>query len=258
DSRSGHHRRPTHIIPASGGMGGVGGINGVGGPMGGLSDDEYNAMVEQREQLLALATDLCVLYARRTLLTLLARWPARALGRGFELADLCRTPPLDPSGPLSGESGLVIADSIGGARADEASAAAALVRLLALASAEGPTTQLHVAALALQAPGAVPLGAVGSAAALLSIVQQALHAGGAPALRMVAPSITSAVQATCSGRNRGGGGAVLLSELARSVASTVLVASGRDYALQLAGGTNIAGGSPGAAMAAAAGATSAA
>ncbi|CAM9138781.1 unnamed protein product [Choristocarpus tenellus] len=175
-----------------GGAGQLGGSkDGTEALLVGLSDQEYESMVEIRDRLMDLSCDLCVLYARRTVLTLLGKWSSLQQ-RPFTLMNLCSSPGKEP----------------------EAEATSLLIRLVTLVSAESQHTQVHLPALSLLRPTSKDLRVV--------YVESALHTGGAPALQAITPAILDLVVEA-----RQGQGNYLLQSLATFVAMQIIAAAGR-------------------------------
>ncbi|CAM9546553.1 unnamed protein product, partial [Chrysoparadoxa australica] len=186
-----------------------------------LPSADHAAMEAAAKELSALGHDLCLLYARRAVLSILARCMT-SLGRQ-QLEGVRRC--------------LSLGDGEGAEEISERSQAEKVqtfLCLLKLASAEGPHLQLHLTALALQRTASIGAGGfaggpgMGTARSLspssLPYIDAALQAGGAPALHAIAPAVVNAIVAA-----RESGQQYVLEQLCDCVYMQVLLASSREY-----------------------------
>jgi hypothetical protein len=157
------------------------------------------------ETITSVGWELCVLYARRAVLTILATWP-NANVRPCDLRELL----------------------LPGAASDEADASkkgvelGSFLQLLKMVSIVSLGTQAHLSKMSL----------VSNEAFFSNYLESALHAGGAPTLYAITPAMAEAVKGAYAA-----GDSVILDELTRSVFHQVYLALDRDLAPVLAPNT---------------------
>jgi hypothetical protein len=143
-----------------------------------LSEEEKKRGGTEGRKLVRQALELCVLYARKAVLTMLSTWPEK---QQKPMVDLAR----------------LLADSSSSSSSGSSSGAPALIDLLRLVSVVSPATTAHLAKVSLLPISSLDGGGGGGGGGReggRGHVQACLAAGGAPTLYAITPALARAIE----------------------------------------------------------------